>query len=309
MQKESSDIDIRGIALNSKEEILLGTDFEQVLDEATDTTIYSLKKMVNLLLHNNPNTLEILGLNLNQIVYFPKESSFRSQVLEELIDLSDAFLSKRVIQTFGGYASTQMRRLENKAASQLGEAQREAHILKSIEFAGYDFKQRYQNIDSDSLKLYVDKSDKEDREAEIFIDVSVTKYPLRDFTGYINSLHSVVRDYDKSIGKRNKQAIEHNKLGKHQAHLVRLYLMCFDILERHLVITKRPEIELLMKIRNGEYLEDNSTPKKRFYDMVEQLENKLQRLAKSTTLPEEPNYEKVYSWLASVNERIVKGGS
>lgn len=307
MQKATSDVDIRGVALNSKEEILLGTDFEQVLDEATDTTIYSLKKMVNLLLNNNPNTLEILGLTLDQMVYFPENESFRRKVLEELLDLSDAFLSKKVIQTFGGYASTQMRRLENKAASKLGEEQREAHILKSIDFAGHDFKQRYQRIDSDSLKLYVDKTDREGHEAEIFIDVSVTHYPLRDFTGYINSLHSVVRDYDKSIGKRNKHAIEHNKLGKHQAHLVRLYLMCFDILERHQVITKRPEQELLMKIRNGEYLEDNSTPKKSFYDIVDNLENRLQRLAKSTTLPQEPDYTKVYSWLASVNEKIVKG--
>lgn len=46
MQKATSDIDIRGVALNSKEEILLSRDFEQVLDKTTDTTIYSLKKMV-----------------------------------------------------------------------------------------------------------------------------------------------------------------------------------------------------------------------------------------------------------------------
>lgn len=306
MQKESSDIDIRGIALNSKEEILLGKDFEEVVNVDTDTTIYSLKKMVKLLLNNNPNTLEILGLNINQMVYIPTDNSFRCTVLEELMRLSDAFLSKKVITTFGGYANTQLRRLENKSAREIGEAQREEHILRSINFAGNDFKQRYARIDDDSLKLYVDTSDKEEHEAEIFIDVSVNHYPLRDFTGYVNSLHSVVRDYDK-IGKRNKKAIEHDKLGKHQAHLVRLYFMCFDILERHLVITKRPEIELLMKIRNGDYLQDDKTPKPEFYDMVDRLEDKLQRLSQTTTLPEEPDYEKIYSWLASVNERIVKG--
>lgn len=306
MQKESSDVDIRGIALNSKEEILLGRDFEEVVDVETDTTIYSLKKMVRLLLNNNPNTLEILGLKANQIVYTPTDRSFRSHVLGELMKLSESFLSKKVVQTFGGYANTQLRRLENKSARDIGEAQREAHILRSIEFAGEDFKQRYQKIDSDSLKLYVDTSDKKDHEAEIFIDVQVTHYPLRDFTGYINSLHSVVRDYDK-IGKRNKKAIEHDKLGKHQAHLVRLYFMCFDILERHEVITRRPEIELLMKIRNGEYLKDDKTPKKEFYDLVDELESRLQRLAKETTLPEEPDYERIYSWLAKVSEEIVKG--
>ena len=35
--KKSSDLDIRGIALNSKKEILLSNDFEQVVDENTDT--------------------------------------------------------------------------------------------------------------------------------------------------------------------------------------------------------------------------------------------------------------------------------
>ena len=46
MDKEDSDLDVRGIALNSKEEILLAKDFEQVVDEPTDTTIYSFNKMI-----------------------------------------------------------------------------------------------------------------------------------------------------------------------------------------------------------------------------------------------------------------------
>ena len=59
--KEGSDIDLRGIALNNKEEILLGKDFDEVVDRDTDTTIYSFNKMLNLLSKNNPNTIEILG--------------------------------------------------------------------------------------------------------------------------------------------------------------------------------------------------------------------------------------------------------
>ena len=40
MDKEESDLDVRGIALNSKKDVLLGTDFEQVVNVDTDTTIY-----------------------------------------------------------------------------------------------------------------------------------------------------------------------------------------------------------------------------------------------------------------------------
>lgn len=57
-----SDIDIRGIAINSKEEILLNNDFEQVVDSETDTVIYSFNKIIELLSKMNPNTCEILGL-------------------------------------------------------------------------------------------------------------------------------------------------------------------------------------------------------------------------------------------------------
>ena len=61
MDKEGSDLDVRGIALNPKREVLLGTDFEQVVNVDTDTTVYSFNKMIQLLTSNNPNTIEILG--------------------------------------------------------------------------------------------------------------------------------------------------------------------------------------------------------------------------------------------------------
>ena len=59
---ETSDLDVRGIALNTKEEILLGKDFEQVTNNVTDTTIYSFKKMIGLLAAMNAKTIELLGL-------------------------------------------------------------------------------------------------------------------------------------------------------------------------------------------------------------------------------------------------------
>ena len=66
---EGSDIDLRGIALNSRENILLGKDFEQVVNTDTDTTIYSLNKMMTLLMNCNPNTIEIVGLKPEQYIY------------------------------------------------------------------------------------------------------------------------------------------------------------------------------------------------------------------------------------------------
>ena len=64
-----SDIDIRGCAHNSKEEILLGRDFEQVVNVDTDTTVYSIKKLFYLFANANPNTIEMLGCRPQDYIY------------------------------------------------------------------------------------------------------------------------------------------------------------------------------------------------------------------------------------------------
>ena len=108
-----SDIDVRGIALNSKKEILLGKDFEQVVEIDTDTTVYSFNKILQLLKSNNPNTIEILGCK-------PEHYLYLSDVGRELLNNRKMFLSKICINSFAGYASSQLRRMENKAARLVG---------------------------------------------------------------------------------------------------------------------------------------------------------------------------------------------
>lgn len=67
---EGSDLDIRGIALNSSREILLGQDFGQVSgSENTDVCVYSFNKMIRLLAECNPNCIEILGLKPEYYLY------------------------------------------------------------------------------------------------------------------------------------------------------------------------------------------------------------------------------------------------
>ena len=90
-------------------------------------------------------------------------------------------------------------------------------------------------------------------------------------------------------------------------HLVRLYYMCFDILENEKIVTYRQkEHDLLMDIRNGKYLDDNRQPIPEFFEMVDELEKRLEYDKKNTSLPEKPNYKKINEFVASVNERVVK---
>lgn len=295
---EDSDVDIRGIATNSSRNILTGRDFEQVVDVPTDTTIYSFDKIVKLLCSCNPNTFEILGLK-------PEHYFLLTDAGKKLLDNRQLFLSKRAVYSFGGYAASQLRRLENFTARNTSQSQLEKHILKSIEHASVDFKSRYFDMPEDSIKLYIDKSPRDDYDTEIFCDVTLKHYPLRDHKGMLNDMGTIIHQYAK-MGKRNSKAFQKNKIAKHSMHLVRLYLMAFDILEKGEINTYREkDHDFLMDIRNGKYLDDNQQPTKEFYEIVDELEAKLDKLKDTTDLPDTPDMDKVMDLVEEVNGDMV----
>lgn len=301
MDTPISDIDIRGIALNTKEEILLGKSWESVVDIDTDTTIYSFNKIIDLLTMCNPNTIEILGCKPEHYLYiYPLLG-------KTLLDYKTIFLSQRCIFTFGEYAEAQLRRLENKSARLTSQTEYEHHILKSIENASYNFRTRYGFYPQDAIHLYIEETGRDDMDSEIFMDLNLHHYPLRDWAGMWNEMKSIVSSYNK-IGKRNKVAIEHNKLGKHMAHTLRLYMMVIDILTKQEIITYRTdEHDLLMDVRNGEYLDENKQPTKEFYKIVDEYTRKFDEAKKTTTLPVLPDYESINKLKSLTNEGIVKG--
>lgn len=300
---EGSDLDVRGIALNSKEDILCSDNgFDQVVNGETDTTIYAFNKIIKLLSDLNPNVIELLGLKKEHYIYM-------SLVGQELLDNKDMFLSKKAVHTFGGYASAQLRRLDNKSARNLKQAEKEAHILKSVNNAALDFKGKFFDYPDDAIKLYIDDAVNEEYEKEIFMDVHLTHYPLRDYKSMWSIMHNVVKDYAKlEQTGRNKEAIRADKLGKHMMHLVRLYYMCFDILERGEIITYREkEHDFLMDIRNGKYLGKDNQPIPEFFEIVDDLEKRMNYAKENTSLPEKPDYKRIKEFTMSVNEKVVKG--
>ena len=298
---EGSDLDIRGCALNSKSEILTNENFEQFDDKDTDTTIYSFNKLISLLSDCNPNVIELLGLK-------PEHYLHLSPIGKEFLDNKKLFLSKKAVHSFGGYATSQLRRLDNKSARLVGQAQREQHILNSINNAVYAYKEKFFPMsDDDYLRLYLADSDQENFEKEIFMDVHLTHYPLRDYKGMWSDMNNILKDYAK-IGSRNSKAIEHGKLAKHMMHLIRLYLMCLDILEHGEIVTYREkDHDFLMEIRNGKYLDENRQPIPEFFEIVDNFEKKLEYAKNNTDLPDKPNYKAIKDFAMSVNERIVKG--
>ena len=296
---ENSDLDVRGCALNSKRELLTNQRFEQFTNNETDTTIYAFNKLISLLSNCNPNTIEMLGCKSEHYLYV-------SDIGQQLLDKAHMFLSRKAVYAFGGYASQQLRRLDNKAARLVSQAEQEQHILNSIKNAAVTFPEKYFAFPEDSIRLYVDSSDQEEYESEIFMDIHLTHYPLRDYKGMWSEMNNIVKDYSK-IGKRNKHAVEHDKLGKHMMHLIRLYMMCLDILEKEQIVTYREsEYDLLMDIRNGKYLDSNKQPIPEFMEMVAAYERRLEYAKENTGLPDSPDYAAIEEFVMEVNEKVVK---
>ena len=125
---ETSDTDIRGFFLEQISDLfgLIQTNEEYVYKDI-DTVLYSFKRFMTLLSNCNPNIIELIGTRDSDVIY-------QSDLAREVRENYHLFLSKKAFKTFIGYASQQLRRLENALVrDSYPQAEKEFHIQKSIE--------------------------------------------------------------------------------------------------------------------------------------------------------------------------------
>jgi predicted nucleotidyltransferase len=276
---ETSDIDLRGIFLPAKKDLLgIVTPKDVLINNTTDTVLYSFPKFCKLLAQCNPNIFEIIGKKKDKdfIVYQPFQKF--------LDDYLWAFLSKRIFVTFRGYAISQLRRLENALARDQYPAQKkEEHILKSLDASIIDSRDKLKEYDKENyIHLYMGKSEKEDLDEETYIDIFAKNIPLRDYMGINNEMMNTLRNFGK-LNHRNRKK-DDNHLYKHAMHLIRLYYMLKDLALEHKIITYREkEHDELMKIRLGEISFDE------VFEINSKLEQESKQWENECDLPDKPN--------------------
>lgn len=108
--------------------------------EDMDCTLYSLPKYLELLLNNNPNTLETLFVPHNCQLYV-------HPLGQKLLDKKDLFLSTKSYHSFKGYSHSQVERL--KRGEDNGSGRQEL-----IQKFGYDTK-----MASHALRLYLEANE------------------------------------------------------------------------------------------------------------------------------------------------------
>lgn len=296
---ETSDVDLRGCALNSPQDILGLSNFEQVVNSDTDTTVFSFNKLIRLLYGCNPNVIEILGCK-------PEHYLLLTPMGKQLIENRKLFLSQRASYTFGGYAFSQLRRLENAIArDKLDQGRKEVHIKNSIDKVIKNFNNENRTSQV-TYSLSLDAAVHEDWESETFIDVSFTHYPVRDLKAFVNDVNNVLNDYQNDLHGRNKKKDDAH-LNKHAMHLIRLYLMCLDILEQEEIVTYREkDHDLLMSIRRGDFQHEDGTFDSAFFDLVKELSDRMEYAKENTSLPRSPDMKKIEAFMMDVNRKSLE---
>lgn len=100
-----SDLDTRGVCIPPKRFLLGLSRFEQHENESGDHTTFSLHKFVRLALDGNPNIIETLYTEEEDVL-------FRNRFGDRLWAARDLFLSRKLGERFMGYALSQLKRIE-----------------------------------------------------------------------------------------------------------------------------------------------------------------------------------------------------
>lgn len=286
----TSDTDIRGIALPTKEMVVgIDGDFEQASNSDTDTVIYSLIKMVKLLLNCNPNCIEILGDR-------PEDYLLISDEGQKILDIKSAFLSKKAINSFGGYATAQYNRLEHGL---LGNGENDDKKVKMMKH---------------SLDCMMAAFNEEHKNCGTVAEIKEFNGVLRltgsfdsnvdDIECLLKQIRSINDEYG-NINKRNTKKTD-VKLAKHMMHLIRLYLMGIDLNAEGKIITYREkEHDLLMSIRNGDYMtEDGFHVIPEFYDLLQDIQSRYIYSVKNTVLPDTPDKEAIKATISDIYKTL-----
>lgn len=337
-----SDIDFKGFTLVPKtyrNGFLL--DFEQTeLKEVNSSwfsdqklkcegTIYNIDKFFQLASFCNPNIIELL--------YTDEEDLFHINKYGRIVrDNRDLFLSRKALYTFTGYATAQMKRISGhrrwllQPPEKLPERKEfglpsEYEIPKNQLSAALDIVQKKMDAweidygameDAEKIRLgteikeflsevYLGSSEKFQSAARIlgfeenFIEY-ITKE--REFRAKKHEWHQYqewkkTRNPDRAVLEA-KYLID----TKHASHLVRLCKMCREILTEGKVYTARPDKDSILSIRNGAWSYDQ------LVEWFDKEEKELIKLAKFSSLPREPDRNKLNNLLCEIYEEFDDNG-
>lgn len=314
-QLPTSDYDERGVFIDVPERIWLPfAKLEQVQLPKDDVVLYELSKYVTLLSEQNPNIMEIIWTEPEDVLYANDAGRF-------LIENRAKFLSKDVASSYSGYAMSQLRRIKghngwinNPQPEEL--PRQEDFISLSFNMTDNPLWCNFKEVNNAEFKAIKVK----DGNVALYHKNRLPNLPLNS-KGWIDRLgnpaYSTIKDIQNWAGNESssnkpdlivkvskedfelakqkhkdywswknnrnekRSALEeaHGYDTKHAMHLIRLLRSGVEILETGVVPVRRKDAQELLDIRNGKYTYEE------LVDHAKVLEDKIKEAYKSSDLP------------------------
>lgn len=287
----SSDEDFAGVFMPEIEQVFGLETIEQVdfsnkskdadgrnTQDAVDKTLYEIRKFVRLAMANNPNILEMLFINKENLIYIQGLGHI-------LLKHRHLFPHAGLKERFLGYAFSQKHKMIIRT-----DAYR---VLENA----YDWIQEFISDDDEKRKI-------------MLIQIMDRKLPFFQekrnhiVCGDLNFEKShQLRRIEKAIKERLGKATNRKQLitkygydTKFGSHLIRLIVEGIELLKTGELQFPLKKAELIRDIKQGKY------SLKSVLDMADELEREIHDLAIITSLPRKPRYKEIQNLLISLME-------
>jgi len=334
---EDSDYDTRGVAIPPRRYFYgFSSKFEQSEDKINDTVIFNFNKFLKLAAENNPNIIELLyvparfwevsspywqtlvenrGLFLSKKCFYTFTGYAHSQ-LRRLRShrhwLMKGDLQKPLRENYGLVDGRELPPQVRNASSALIErylgrwpieeelSSMDKETATALRHCMWDYLETTLSLTKMEIEGHTwVASGKalgyEDNFLELLKLEKRYQADMREYKSWLNW---------KKTRNEKRKALE-QKCGydsKHASHLVRLLLMCREILEQHTLIVERPDAELLKGIRDGAW------PYEQLEEWSERQFEELKVLYGKSDLQHGPNRTKIEKIGLEILERYFQNG-
>lgn len=309
---EGSDVDKKGVFIMPLQQLYGFGQQDQVANATNDETYFEVGRFLDLLEKNNPNILELLST--------PKEHILFRHPLMDLVKPED-FLSKLCLDTFAGYAQTQIRKarglnkkinkpmgterksvldfcfvIHNNGSIPLREwlkennySQRECGLVNLDHFRNVYLLYHQRQLSEGFFKGIVSGPDADDVQLSSvpkgIENLAVMNFNKDSYSVYCREYKEYQEWETKRNERRYQSTLSHGKSydAKNMMHTFRLLNMAEEIALQGQVVVHREDRDFLLKIRNGEF---------EFDALMQMVDEKVERVKiayDQSALPERPD--------------------
>lgn len=251
-------------------------EFGKNTSEATDKVMYTLDKFVRLALDNNPNILELLFVNEENII-------FANDIGEELLSYRYEFISRNIKHRFLGYAFSQKHKMVIKLENY-------EHIEEAIEYL-----KDHQEIEFIN-EITHHPIFKRKKQVMTIGDTNLQANITRK-----KAIQSLERRA-KKFGSRRQLVSKHGYDTKFAMHLIRLLFEGKQLLFRRDLQFPLKGRDLLLNIRNGGLTMDE------VLTLASKIEEEVEALYEAGNVPDRPNFKVINKFVIDTHKKIICGG-